>query len=96
MDPNLTSELPEIRDFSTEVFVILFKRQNEKAFIDPNLDKSIMAKLNVLIANGKQNEVDLLILSLKQILKKSPDLRLQDRILALIGTDGKTVPYTKS
>jgi hypothetical protein len=51
MDPFLMSEIDEIRNFSTEVFVILFRRQNDKIFIEGNLDNSIMRKLNTLSSN---------------------------------------------
>jgi hypothetical protein len=53
MDPNLVSELDEIRNFSTEVFVILFRRQGDKIFIESNLDNSIMRKLNTFSSNGQ-------------------------------------------
>jgi hypothetical protein len=94
MDPYLISETEEIRNFATEVFIILFRRQNDKVFIESNLDNSIMRKLNTLSQNGQQKEIDLLVISMKKMIKKSIDLRLQDRLLSLCGTDGKTTPFT--
>jgi hypothetical protein len=94
MDPYLISENEEIRNYATEVFIILFRRQNDKVFIESNLDNSIMRKLNTLSQNGQQKEVDLLMTSMKKMIKKSIDLRLQDRLLSLCGTDGKTTPFT--
>jgi hypothetical protein len=53
-----------------------------------------MRKLNTLSQNGQQKEIDLLVISMKKMIKKSIDLRLQDRLLSLCGTDGKTTPFT--
>jgi len=94
MDNNLASDSAEIRDYSTEVFVILFRRQAEKVFLDANLDKSVMHKLNVLVRNEKTHEAELLIISLKQMLHKAPELKIQDRLLVLCEVNNRTTPFT--
>lgn len=42
MDPYLSAESEELREWSSRVFIVLFQRQPEKAFVDPILEKSIL------------------------------------------------------
>jgi len=94
MDPFLASPSAETRDYATEVFVILFRRQSEKAWTDANLQKSIMDKLNVFIKDNKMEEADILVISLKQILNKAPELKLQDRLIALCEVVNRKTPFS--
>lgn len=83
MDPNLVNESQEIRDWSSKVFMTLFQRQPDKSFIDPILEKSFLYKLKQLIRDENNVEAGRLIESLKFLINKAPELRLENRLLAL-------------
>ena len=83
MQLNLSSENDEVREWSTRVFIVLFQRQNDKAFIDPILDKSILHRLRFFVREGRKKEQDLLISSLKYMIFNAKDLRIQDKMLRL-------------
>jgi hypothetical protein len=53
-----------------------------------------MNKLNMFVKNNKEAEADLLIVSLKQMLNKAPELRIQDRLIALCDVVNRTTPFT--
>lgn len=89
MEGNLSSDNDDIREWSTRVFITMFQRQNDKAFIDPILDKSILYRLKALIREGKQDEADLLIVSLKYMIANAKDLRIQDKMLRLCDITAK-------
>lgn len=92
MDPYLSAEQAELREWSSKVFITLFQRQSEKAFVDPVLDKSILQKLKQFTAEKKEEEAERIITTLRYLVDKAPGLKIEDRMLVLCDiTDKKTV-----
>jgi hypothetical protein len=81
LEDNLSSEIPEIREWSAKVFITMFSRQSDKNFIEPTLNKVIFFKLKKYVRENKQDEADRLIVSLKMMISSTGDLRLEDRLL---------------
>lgn len=94
IDPHLSSEQEEIQEVSSQVLITLFQRQPDKTFIDPILEKSFMHKLKALIAQKQEVEADRLIKTLKLIIHKAPELRVEDRMLVLCDILNREWPFS--
>ena len=94
LEDNLSSESEEIRAWSAKVFITMFQRQPDKSFIEPTLDKVILFKLKKYVREGKNDEAERLIASLKMMIQKTGDLRLEDRLLKLCDISKKEEPFS--
>jgi len=94
LDENLHSESAEIREWTSKVFTVLFQRQTEKSFIDPVLDKFIFYKLKMFVREQKTDEIERLIISLKIMLEKAKELRIEDRLLHLCDISNRESPFS--
>ena len=94
LEDNLSSEIPEIREWSAKVFITMFSRQSDKNFIEPTLNKVIFFKLKKYVRENKQDEADRLIVSLKMMISSTGDLRLEDRLLKLCEITKKDEPFS--
>ena len=94
LEDNLASETAEIREWSSKVFITMFQRQPDKNFIEPTLDKVILFKLKKYVRENRQEEADRLITSLKMMIGKTTDLRLEDRLLKLCDITKKEEPFS--
>ena len=94
IDPNLSSDQQEIQEWSSRVLITLFQRQPEKQFIDPILEKSIMHKLKIFVIEKQEAEADRLIVTLKFLIQKAPELRIEDRMLILCELLNREWPFT--
>ena len=72
----------------------MFQRQPEKTFIDPILEKSIMHKLKQFVVEKREDEADRLISTLKFLIQKAPELRIEDRMLILCDLLNRERPFT--
>jgi len=88
-DPFLVSEDDEIRELATRVFLTLFKRLGDAAYIQNILDVSFLQKVHILMqdkSNTKSKvEIEALIKSVTFMLDQAPDLRLEEKIMHLCG-----------
>jgi len=82
-DTYLSHELQEIRQITVDIFVRLFVRMEDKNLINNVMQSSYMHRLHQMISINNIAQSELLIDSLRQMLSVSPELRLEDRILAL-------------
>jgi hypothetical protein len=94
MDPYLSAESEELREWSSRVFITLFQRQSEKSFVDPILEKSILGKLKTLIREGNESEAARLITTLKYMVEKAAELKIEDRMLVLCDITDKSAPFS--
>jgi hypothetical protein len=94
VDSNLYSDQPEIQEVSSLVLITLFQRQPDKNFIDPILEKSFMHKLKSFVLEKQEVEADRLIQTLKIIITKAPELRIEDRMLILCDILNREWPFT--
>jgi hypothetical protein len=94
MDPYLSAESEELREWSSRVFITLFQRQSEKSFVDPILEKSILGKLKTLIREGNESEASRLITTLKYMVEKAAELKIEDRMLVLCDITDKNAPFS--
>lgn len=76
MEGYLSSTDEKVRDWATKVFVTMFQRQPDKAFIDQNLERCILYKLRMFNLENKKEESERLILSLKSMVISAKDLRI--------------------
>lgn len=93
LDPYLSAESEELREWSSKVFITLFQRQSEKTFVDPILDKSILIKLKQLTAEKNEEEAERLITTLKYMVDKAPGLKIEDRMLVLCEVADKSTNF---
>ena len=94
MDPNLSNESEEIRLLSSKVFITVFSKVNDLQYIISTLDKSIHKKLHYYIIQNKKEGADLLIWTLKDMLKAAPELRIEDKLINLCGVQNHEEPLT--
>ena len=76
------------------MLITLFQRQPEKTFIEPILEKSIMHKLKQFVVEKREDEADRLIQTLKFLIQKAPELRIEDRMLILCDLLNRERPFT--
>lgn len=94
MDPYLSAESLELREWSAKVFITLFQRQQEKTFVDPILNNSIQIKLKTLTSEKNEVEAERLISTLRYMVEKAPGLKIEDRMLVLCDIADKDAPFT--
>ena len=84
----------DIRNWSANVFITMFQRQPDKNFIDPTMDKCILYKLKMFVREDRHEEASRLIISLKYLIFRAPELRLQDRLLQLCEITKRDQPFS--
>ena len=94
LDPYLSAESEDLREWSSKVFITLFQRQTEKTFVDPILDRSILVKLKQLTAEKNEEEAERLIATLKYMVEKAPGLKIEDRMLVLCEVADKSTNFS--
>ena len=94
LEDNLASEDEDIRNWSANVFITMFQRQPDKNFIDPTMDKCILYKLKMFVRESRHEEASRLIISLKYLIFRAPELRLQDRLLQLCEITKRDQPFS--
>lgn len=94
LDPFLSAESAELREWSSKVFICLFQRQTEKTFVDPILDNSILVKLKQLTIEKNEPEAERLISTLNYMVEKAPGLKIEKRMLVLCSIQDKKTPFT--
>jgi len=94
VDATLTAEHTDIREESAQVMITLFQRQPDKAFIEPILEKSFMLKLKSFVQEKQDAEANRLIETLKLIIARAPELRIDDRMLILCDILNREWPFT--
>ena len=91
---NLFAESDEIREWSCKVYSTLFQKQPEKKFIMPILRDSVLYVLINQVKEGETAASERLIGSLKEMIKKAPDLRLEDKMLNLCEVTNRSTPFS--
>jgi hypothetical protein len=61
MEPYMSNESAEIRDWSAKVLTVLFQRQPEKTFIDPVLNRAILQRMKDFVRENNEPEAERLI-----------------------------------
>ena len=81
MDPYLANEAEEVRHNAVLVYITVFQRAFEAAFIAQNLKWSFLNKLHTFVVNKEEEKSRLLIGSLDEMIELAPDLKIEDKIL---------------
>ena len=87
MDSNIANEVDEIRDLTAKVFITVFSKTYEPNFMTSVLDKQFLKKLHHYIVMQQNSEAELLIQTLKLMLKEGGgELKLEDKLIRLCNT----------
>jgi hypothetical protein len=84
VDGNISHENEEMRSITAKIFNTTLQKTFEPNFMTQTLEKQFLKKLHHYISIDQTKEADLLILTLKEILKEQPpELKLEDKIIRL-------------
>lgn len=94
MEPYLCNEQEEIREWGAKVFVTLFQRQPEKAFVEPILRDSIIGKLKECVQTSNEVDAERIISVLKNMIVKCSELKIENKLINLCEITDKTTNLT--
>lgn len=94
MDPYLANEAEEVRHNAVLVYITVFQRAFEAAFVAQNLKWSFLNKLHTFVVNKEEEKSRLLIGSLDEMLELAPDLKIEDKILNMCQINIHDSPIT--
>jgi len=81
MEMHLASEVDIIREWTVQVFTTMLKRVPDKNYTEPLLKRIILDRLRMNHLEGKSDDSERLIWSLKLLLNHTKELKLQDKLV---------------
>lgn len=94
MEMHLASEVDIIREWTVQVFTTMLKRVPDKNYTEPLLKRIILDRLRMNHLEGKSDDSERLIWSLKLLLNHTKELKLQDKLLKLCEIVNRETPFS--